>query len=374
MHARLLNGAVRFTRGSGLLLSCITSENIIPNTDATFHKKCRSYYTSIVGYRAKGPRSYQTRKSPRCGSGAHHNTSLISGHFPWKICPNISDSQQCRNYVSTLTDCLSRRHLPGELFHPATTVFISRDKSTKHHKRQTSSNTILQFKNTKTKRAKKKIVKAQERMKEKYEEIEERKENIFTIPNFLTTGRIVTSPVLGYLVIHEYFGSATLLFAVAGITDLLDGYIARNYPNQLSVLGSILDPLADKVLVGVLTITLTMVGLIPIPLTVLIVARDILLLGAAFVLRYKSLPSPFTLRRYFDLTHATVKLKPLLISKVNTNVQLVMVAASLAAPVFGYVDHPYLHALWYLTAGTTFISGLTYVFAKDTFKILSKRK
>lgn len=110
------------------------------------------------------------------------------------------------------------------------------------------------------------------------------------------------------------------------------------------------------------------------PLTSLIVVRDVALVAAGSYIRYKSLPAPVsfshavaylltdcrnllncltlicvyqrTFRRYFDATHATAQLAPTNISKFNTMVQLALVAFTLGAPVFQYVDHPALHGLW----------------------------
>lgn len=81
-----------------------------------------------------------------------------------------------------------------------------------------------------------------------------------------------------------------------------------------------------------------------------------------------------TLSRYFDVTHATAQLAPTFISKVNTAVQLVAVATTLGAPIWSYVDHPYLHGLWYLTGFTTVAAALSYIINKDTYKILKKNK
>lgn len=72
----------------------------------------------------------------------------------------------------------------------------------------------------------------------------------------------------------------------------LDGWIARKWKGQSSKMGSFLDPMADKVLIATLFITLTWQELIPLGLTLLIVARDAALVGAGFVIRYRSLPPP----------------------------------------------------------------------------------
>ncbi|XP_060604879.1 cardiolipin synthase (CMP-forming)-like [Ruditapes philippinarum] len=200
------------------------------------------------------------------------------------------------------------------------------------------------------------------------------KENIWTVPNLLTMSRILLTPVIGYLVVDQSFQVALGLFTFAGLTDLLDGYIARNFKNQMSAFGTALDPLADKILITVLTVTLTMAHLLPVPLAVLIIGRDVLLILAGFVIRYVSLPPPRTIKRYFDVTNPTAKLLPSTLSKVNTALQLSLVCFTLAAPVFDFVNHPLLQCLWGLTAATTFGSGVGYVITrKSSVKFLQQQ-
>ncbi|XP_063172100.1 cardiolipin synthase (CMP-forming) isoform X2 [Candoia aspera] len=199
-------------------------------------------------------------------------------------------------------------------------------------------------------------------------------ENPWTIPNLLSMARIGLAPVLGYLIIEEDFNVALGVFALAGITDLLDGFIARNWANQKSALGSALDPLADKILISILYISLTCANLIPVPLTSMIILRDIALIVAVFYVRYKTLPPPRTLSRYFNPCYATAQLKPTFISKVNTVVQLILVAASLAAPVFNYVDSVYLQTLWCITAFTTTASAYSYYhYGRKTVQVLNDK-
>ncbi|XP_033104954.1 cardiolipin synthase (CMP-forming)-like [Anneissia japonica] len=206
------------------------------------------------------------------------------------------------------------------------------------------------------------------------EKVKEWRENIMTVPNLLTTSRIFLSPVLGYLVLNEYYSLSCGLFVLTGITDMLDGYIARNFKNQQSVLGSILDPIADKLLVGILMISLSMQELIPVPLTALIISRDIALVLAGFYYRFTSLPPPFTLQRFFDVRHATIQMQPTFLGKLHTVVTLALVGFTLGAPVFNYVDHSYIQMLRYTTALTTIASGLSYILSKDTVKFLRKNK
>jgi len=201
------------------------------------------------------------------------------------------------------------------------------------------------------------------------EEIVER-ENIFTIPNFLCVGRGILAPIVGYEIIEQQYMLSMGLLAFAGLTDLADGFIARNWPSQASKIGSFLDPMADKLLVGALVISLSYCGLFPVWLSAMVISRDAFLIAAGFVIRYISLPQPRTLSRYFDATHATAKLEPTFISKVNTGVQLFAIGTSLGAPIWAYIDHSALHGLWYLTGATTLAAALSYILQKDTYKII----
>ncbi|KAK9886310.1 hypothetical protein WA026_015821 [Henosepilachna vigintioctopunctata] len=216
------------------------------------------------------------------------------------------------------------------------------------------------------------IKQTKDKVYEKVETIIE-KENIYTIPNLLCISRIIISPYLGMLIVQADFNIALAVLGVAAITDLLDGWIARTWESQSSKMGSFLDPVADKVMIATLFLALTYANLIPIPLTGIIITRDVLLIIGGFVIRYRSLPDPKTLRRYFDVTHATVQLAPTFISKVNTTVQLILVGTTLAAPVFHFVGHPFLEYLWYVTGFTTIAAGLSYVLSKNTYKYLRKK-
>jgi len=78
--------------------------------------------------------------------------------------------------------------------------------------------------------------------------------------------------------------------------------------------------------------------------------------------------------RYFDASHATAQLAPTLISKLNTGVQMLLIGSTLAAPILGYVGHPGLDVLCYITATTTVLSALSYVTSKSTYKYLRQDK
>lgn len=91
-------------------------------------------------------------------------------------------------------------------------------------------------------------------------------ENIYTVPNILTFSRLLAAPVVGYLVLHDHHAWAVGLFAYAGITDLVDGWIARKW-NLQTVVGTVIDPMADKTLMTILTVCLAVKGALPGQLT-----------------------------------------------------------------------------------------------------------
>jgi cardiolipin synthase len=199
------------------------------------------------------------------------------------------------------------------------------------------------------------------------------KENIWTIPNVLSLSRVLLSPVIGYQVLHESYLTAFGLLTVAAISDVVDGQIARRYPSQSSMLGSVLDPLADKCLVSILFITLTLQGLIPWSLTALILSRDLVLIGASFYLRYSTLPPPRTWARYWDIQRSTLQVTPTSLSKLNTLLQLMTVGLSLGAALVDASYHPLLQILWLMTAVSTVTSGASYIVQMKGFRILRKK-
>ncbi|KAI0074517.1 hypothetical protein K474DRAFT_1601357 [Panus rudis PR-1116 ss-1] len=199
------------------------------------------------------------------------------------------------------------------------------------------------------------------------------RENIYTIPNLLTVSRIVACPILGWSIVHDDFVTATALLAYAGLTDLVDGFLARRYKMQ-SVLGTILDPAADKTLMTTLTITLAMKGLLPVPLAVIILGRDVLLSLSAFYIRYTSLPPPKTFSRYWDFSIPSAEVHPTMISKVNTALQLLLMGVTTISPLLPADIGPALELLQWVVGATTIWSGASYIWTKDAVKIISQKK
>lgn len=197
-------------------------------------------------------------------------------------------------------------------------------------------------------------------------------ENIYTIPNILTFSRLLASPYIGYLIVQGKYPLALGIFAVAGFTDMLDGYIARKY-NMKTVVGSIIDPMADKTLMTVLTVTLAMQDLLPVPLAAIILARDGGLVLSSFYYRYISLPPPKTFVRYWDFSIPSAEVRPTNISKINTALQLLLMGASLTSPVLGFPDTTLLTGLQWTVGVTTIWSGASYIYSKDAVRILNKK-
>ncbi|KAF7128786.1 hypothetical protein CNMCM5793_003695 [Aspergillus hiratsukae] len=204
-------------------------------------------------------------------------------------------------------------------------------------------------------------------------------ENIYTVPNILTFSRLVAAPLVGYFLVHDQHAAALSLFVYAGLTDLVDGYIARRY-NLQTVVGTIIDPMADKLLMTIGVACLAVNGSIPVWLAVIILGRDVGLALSAIYYRWISLPPPKTMARYWDFSLPSAEVKPTGISKVNTALQLVLVGSAIALPVIpeAVLDAWNLRegmmALQYLVAATTIWSGLSYVFSKDAVKILTKEE
>lgn len=166
------------------------------------------------------------------------------------------------------------------------------------------------------------------------------------IPNILTVVRILLTPLFVILLIKNHFAHALIVFTLAGISDGLDGFIAR-YFNQRTIMGSYLDPIADKFLLSAAFITLAILAVIPAWLTVIVISRDILILVGIAV---------------FSITDIKVNIKPSIVSKFTTAVQLgtiFIVLLGFQFPAVAVAESP---ALW-ITAGLTILSGLHYMLA-----------
>lgn len=214
--------------------------------------------------------------------------------------------------------------------------------------------------------------------KKNLETILPKHENIYTVPNLLTATRIATAPVIGYLLCHNQTAWAMSLFVYSCVTDFVDGYLARRY-KMGSVLGSIIDPMADKLLMTVCTLLLCYNSTMPLFVASIIIGRDVMLGVMAVYYRFVSLPPPRTFLRYWDFLIPSASVHPTRLSKWNTGLQMVYIGTLVMKPAVelvlgdaGWVEgfHWFLAAFEYLVATTTVVSGGTYLFSKDAVKFV----
>ena len=165
------------------------------------------------------------------------------------------------------------------------------------------------------------------------------------LPNFITLGRLLAVPVEIWLVLSGELTAAFALFVLAGLSDGVDGYIAKRF-DQRTELGALLDPIADKALLVSLFVTLGLSGHLPNWLVILVVFRDVLIVGG-FLLG--------------SVLGGESRARPLLISKANTGFQILLVAYTLARLGLGFADRGIGTALAYLVAATTVLSGAAYL-------------
>ena len=165
------------------------------------------------------------------------------------------------------------------------------------------------------------------------------------VPNTLSILRILSIPVFVIFLLYDRFFVALLIFIGAGITDGLDGLIARVF-NQKTTIGAYLDPIADKLMLITSFIVLAILRIIPGWLTVIVISRDVIILLGVLLLQ---------------LTSHKVEIKPIFIGKASTVMQLVTIAWSLVTP-FSMVMKSVFPAIIWVTAGLTALSGLFYIY------------
>jgi len=165
------------------------------------------------------------------------------------------------------------------------------------------------------------------------------------IPNAISMLRIaLVVPVL-WLILQDEFAWALLLFWIAGFSDGLDGYLAARFGWQ-SRSGALLDPIADKLLVAGMFITLTITQHIPIGLTAVVLFRDVVIFGGAVAYNYLIKP---------------VQGEPTRISKINTVMLLLFLLFVLSRAAFGWPDKISITVVGAATLVTVVISGIDYV-------------
>jgi cardiolipin synthase len=165
------------------------------------------------------------------------------------------------------------------------------------------------------------------------------------IPNTITLGRLLAVPVTIWLILNNLNLAAFWLFVVAGVSDAIDGYLAKRW-DQVTEFGKYLDPLADKALLVSIYITLGVQGHLESWLVIMVVFRDVMIVGA--VILYQTM-----VRR--------LEMSPLIISKVNTLAQIVLAALVLGSRGFDVDTGLFFELMIGIVTMTTVISGLSYL-------------
>lgn len=166
------------------------------------------------------------------------------------------------------------------------------------------------------------------------------------LPNLISLVRLLTVPVIVWLLLDQRYQAGFWLFVAAGASDAVDGFVAKRFDARTS-LGGIIDPLADKALLVSVYVTLGSLSHLPDWLVILVVFRDILIIGGALLVRI--------------FTDQVIAMEPLKISKINTAVQIGLAAVVLGRLGLGFDDRGLSELLVYVVAATTLASGGAYL-------------
>jgi len=166
-----------------------------------------------------------------------------------------------------------------------------------------------------------------------------------SIPNLITLGRILLVPIVVWAIASGRLQLAFLLFMAAAISDAVDGFLAKRF-GMKTELGAYLDPLADKVLIVSIYVTLGITGVIPLWIVILVVSRDIMIVGAIMLSWLVGMP---------------VAIRPHAVSKLNTAAQIFFACLVLASKGFEFNAEPVLTLVMAVVAVLTLLSVVFYV-------------
>jgi cardiolipin synthase (CMP-forming) len=166
-----------------------------------------------------------------------------------------------------------------------------------------------------------------------------------TIPNLITIARLIIVPIVIVMIMQGRWPAAFVLFVVAGVSDAVDGLIARRF-NMRSEFGAHLDPIADKALLMSIFVTLAIAGVLPGWIAIVVVSRDLMILAAVLLSWVMLRP---------------VEIKPLLVSKLNTAAQIGFAALILSTKAFGIDLHGFDDATTIVVAALTVTSAAAYL-------------
>jgi len=166
------------------------------------------------------------------------------------------------------------------------------------------------------------------------------------LPNLISLSRLLSVPLLVWLIVSGYIAWAFWLFVLAGVSDAIDGWIAKRFDLR-STLGVFLDPIADKVMLVSVYLALGLQGYLPSWLVILVVSRDMLIVGGVLLT--------------YALSDSRPHVAPLWISKLNTVMQILLAAQLLAMVGHGIPDREVTLVMCWIVAATTFASGAAYL-------------
>ena len=165
------------------------------------------------------------------------------------------------------------------------------------------------------------------------------------LPNLITLARMLMTPLAVLMIISQRFMPAFLVFILAGISDAIDGFIAKKF-NLRSELGAYLDPLADKALLISIYVSLAIYAGLSAWIAITVVTRDVMILVAVLVSWLLDRP---------------VEIRPVWVSKFNTVAQIALAGVALGARAYGLDPQPAQTALEWTVAATTLASGGVYI-------------
>ena len=166
-----------------------------------------------------------------------------------------------------------------------------------------------------------------------------------TVPNLITILRLVLVPAVIVFIGQGRWGAAFALFAVAGVSDAVDGFIARRF-DMRSEFGAYLDPLADKALLVSIYVALAVVGVLPSWLAIAVVSRDLTIVAAILISRLMDRP---------------MEIRPLMVSKANTAAQIAFAGLVLGSLAFAVDLGPLLAVSVWVVAALTAVSAAAYL-------------
>jgi cardiolipin synthase (CMP-forming) len=165
------------------------------------------------------------------------------------------------------------------------------------------------------------------------------------LPNFVTLARMLMTPLAVMMIIAQRFLPAFLIFILAGVSDAVDGFIAKKF-NLRTELGAYLDPLADKALLISIYVSLAIYAGLPAWIAITVVSRDVMILMAVLISWLLDKP---------------VEIRPVWVSKLNTVAQITLAGFALGVRAYDLDQQLLQTSLEWIVAATTLASGGFYV-------------